>query len=91
VIGTAGAAVQEDRHQTEESDYLGHLDVTKRRRVRVWFGEHVVEEYQAEAATADRYADAMAQRFRGLRVTVDDVGPDGLQPLSPERLWTIRP
>jgi len=39
----------------------------QRRRVRVWFGEHVIADYNAEPALAERYADAMSRRFAGLR------------------------
>lgn len=44
-----------------------------RRRVRVWFGEHVIAEHVNEAAQADRYAEAMDRRFPGLRITNDPV------------------
>ena len=46
---------------------------TQRRRVRVWFGDHVVADYQAEADLADRYAAAMSRRFAGLRVTSEPI------------------
>ena len=42
-----------------------------RRRVRVWFGEHVIADHVAEAATAERYEQAMRRRFAGLRTTND--------------------
>lgn len=44
-------------------------DPPPRRRVRVWFGEHVIFEHIADAATADRYEQAMSRRFGGLRTT----------------------
>ncbi len=64
-----------------------------RRRVRVWFGEHVIADYNAEPALAERYADAMSRRFAGLRVTNDpmpavDRLPD---PLPGERMWDVAP
>ena len=46
-----------------------------RRRVRVWFGEHVIAQYVAEAPLAARYEQAMRRRFAGLRVTNDVLGP----------------
>ncbi|GAB2647771.1 hypothetical protein [Kribbella swartbergensis] len=68
--------------------------VPQRRRVRVWFGDHVVADYWAEAELAERYAAAMARRFAGLRVTSDpipdaDPGPDRVLP--GERLWEVAP
>jgi hypothetical protein len=60
--------------------------VPRRRRVRVWFGNHVVADYRAEAELAERYAAAMSRRF-GLPVTSDpipdtdtDPGPGGALP-----------
>ncbi|HEY3511668.1 hypothetical protein [Kribbella sp. NPDC051137] len=66
----------------------------ERRRVRVWFGEHVVADYCAEAELAERYAEAMSRRFAGLRVTSEplselDPGPD--RRLPGERLWEVAP
>jgi hypothetical protein len=66
----------------------------ERRRVRVWFGDHVVADYRAEAELAERYAAAMSRRFAGLRVTSDplpehDPGPD--RKLPGERLWEVAP
>ena len=46
-----------------------------RRRVRVWFGEHVIAQYVAEAPLAARYEKAMRRRFAGLKVTNDLLGP----------------
>ncbi|TDD20764.1 hypothetical protein E1218_21930 [Kribbella turkmenica] len=45
------------------------------RRVRVWFGEHVIADYAAEPATAIRYQTAMTRRFYSLRVTIEPVSP----------------
>jgi hypothetical protein len=66
----------------------------ERRRVRVWFGEHVVADYRAEVEAAERYAVAMSRRFAGLRVTNDplpehDEGPG--RKLPGERLWEVAP
>ncbi|MFD7159456.1 hypothetical protein ACFV9C_32990 [Kribbella sp. NPDC059898] len=66
----------------------------ERRRVRVWFGEHVVADYRAEAELAERYAEAMSRRFAGLRVTSEplpehDPGPE--RRLPGERLWEVAP
>jgi hypothetical protein len=62
----------------------------QRRRVRVWFGNHVVADYRAEAELADRYAQAMSRRFAGLRVTSDPIPDAGSRPartLPGEPLW----
>ncbi|UYM05855.1 hypothetical protein [Solicola gregarius] len=59
--------------------------------VRVWFGQHVLADYAAEPAVADRYADAMRQRFMGLRVTSEPL-PDNeseAAPLPSERMWEM--
>jgi hypothetical protein len=69
------------------------IQTNERRRVRVWFGEHVIADYNAEPALAERYADAMSRRFAGLRVTNDpmptvDKLPD---PLPGERMWDVAP
>jgi hypothetical protein len=42
----------------------------RRHRARVWFGEHVIADCNAEPALAERYAHAMS-RFAGLRATND--------------------
>jgi hypothetical protein len=64
-----------------------------RRRVRVWFGEHVIADYCAEPLLAERYAKAMARRFAGLRVTNEALNGDGpsSRPLPDERLWGLGP
>ncbi|HEY0687785.1 MAG TPA: hypothetical protein VGD71_01995 [Kribbella sp.] len=41
------------------------------RRVRVWFGEHIIAEYTAEPEPALRYQAAMNRRFASLRVTIE--------------------
>lgn len=68
----------------------------KRRRVRVWFGDHVVADYRAEADLACRYAEAMSRRFAGLRVTSDPIPETSSEeasarPLPGERLWEVAP
>ncbi|TCC17127.1 hypothetical protein [Kribbella sindirgiensis] len=45
------------------------------RRVRVWFGEHVIADYTAEPADAMRYQAAMTRCFYSLRVTIDPAVP----------------
>lgn len=74
--------VQEQTTQTSE-----------RRRVRVWFGEHVIADYIATPDLADQYATAMGRRFAGLRITNDPlpaVDPNA-QRLPSQRLWDIPP
>jgi len=63
--------------------------------VRVWFGEHVIADYRAEAGLAARYAEAMSRRFTGLRITTEPL-PDSTvggpsRPLPGERLWDVTP
>jgi hypothetical protein len=41
------------------------------RRVRVWFGGHVIADYTAEPVKAIQYQAAMTRRFYGLRVTIE--------------------
>jgi len=69
------------------------IQTTERRRVRVWFGEHVIADHSAEAALAERYADAMSRRFAGLRVTNDPMpaGDKLPDPLPGERMWDVAP
>ena len=65
----------------------------QRRRVRVWFGDHIVADYRAEADVADRYAAAMSRRFAGLRVTSEPIPAldPGWESLPGERLWEVAP
>lgn len=65
-------------------------------RIRVWFGSHVVAEYEAAPRLAARYEDAMRRRFAGLRVTTDELHGDqaadaAMRPLPSERLWELTP
>ncbi|MDN5854990.1 MAG: hypothetical protein L0K86_19490 [Actinomycetia bacterium] len=59
--------------------------------IRVWFGEHVLADYAAEPAVADRYAEAMRQRFMGLRVTSDPLPDDQAtkEPLPTKQMWEL--
>jgi hypothetical protein len=41
------------------------------RRVRVWFGEHVIADYTAEVADAVRYQAGMTRRFASMRITIE--------------------
>ncbi|MDX2972359.1 hypothetical protein [Kribbella solani] len=41
------------------------------RRVRVWFGEHVIADYTAEVADAIKYQAGMTRRFASLRITLE--------------------
>jgi hypothetical protein len=45
------------------------------RRVRVWFGEHVIADYTADPAKALRYQAGMTRRFVSLRITVEPAAP----------------
>jgi hypothetical protein len=49
-------------------------ETVPRRKVKVWFGEHVIAQYVAEPALAQRYEQAMKRRFAGLRVTNEPLG-----------------
>jgi hypothetical protein len=49
-------------------------ETPRRRKVQVWFGEHVIGQYVAEPALALRYECAMRRRFASLRVTNEPVG-----------------
>jgi hypothetical protein len=67
---------------------------SQRRRVRVWFGDHVIADYRADADLAERYVAAMARRFTGLRITNDpvpDPDPAPYRPLPGEWLWDLTP
>ncbi|QNE18294.1 hypothetical protein F1D05_10815 [Kribbella qitaiheensis] len=56
----------------------------RRRKVRVWFGSHLIASYCAEPALATRYAASMDRRFAGLRVTNEPLPlPDDAVPASP--------
>lgn len=82
-------------------------DPAGRRRVRVWFGSHVICDYYATPELAQRYAQAMQRRFAGLRITNEALHtvwsgscsgpgwevpqPQGIEPVPSERLWSIPP
>ena len=56
----------------------------------MWFGEHVLSDYRAEPERAQRYATLTRQRFRGLRVTIDDPPADEpADSLPDESLWSL--
>ncbi|MFC7623150.1 hypothetical protein [Microlunatus sp. GCM10028923] len=63
--------------------------LTDWRRVRVWFGPHLLRDYRAEASAAEGYAQAMGSRFGGLEITVDSEVNDQLTPLPCEQLWSV--
>lgn len=64
---------------------------TQRQWVRVWFGEHVLADYAAEPAVANRYAEAMRQRYMGLKITSDPLPGDAAdtETLPNERMWQM--
>jgi hypothetical protein len=45
------------------------------RRVRVWFGEHLIADYISDPHSAAAYEAAMHRRFVSLRVTNDPACP----------------
>lgn len=53
---------------------MSQTGVQRKRQVRVWFGEHVIAQYIADAPRAARYEHAMRRRFVSLRVTNDELG-----------------
>lgn len=55
----------------------------RRRRVRVWFGSHVIASYCAEPELAARYAAAMDRRFAGLKVTNEPLPLDDAASAAP--------
>lgn len=57
-------------------------DTIELRRVRVWFGEHVIADYTNDREHAERYAASMARRFAGLKVTTDPVPLPGNEPVK---------
>lgn len=59
------------------------------RRVRVWFGPHLLRDYRAEASAAEGYAQAIGRRFEGLEVTVDMEVNNDLTTLPCEQLWSV--
>ncbi len=46
------------------------------RRVRVWFGEHVIADQVSDPVSAAEYESAMRRRFVSLRVTNDPADLD---------------
>lgn len=46
------------------------------RRVRVWFGEHVIADHISDPVSAAEYEAAMRRRFASLRVTNEPTCPD---------------
>lgn len=61
------------------------------RRVRVWFGPHLLHDYRAGADAAEQYAKAIGKRFAGLTVTVDAEVTADMPPLPCEQLWMLTP
>jgi hypothetical protein len=47
------------------------------RRIRVWFGEHLIADYISDPDAAAAYESAMRRRFVSLRVTNDPASPEG--------------
>lgn len=52
-----------------------------RGRIRVWFGNHPIADYCAEAAMAARYAAAMGRRFPSLNITNEPIS----EPAEPQQ------
>jgi hypothetical protein len=64
-----------------------HDDSPVRRRVRVYFGRHVIAKYSADPKLANEYAKLIRQRFGGLEITIDDELSGDERPMPAERLW----
>ncbi|WP_132148792.1 hypothetical protein [Kribbella antiqua] len=45
------------------------MSLPSRRRVRLWFGQHLIADYIGDQASADRHEAAMRRRFPGLEIT----------------------
>lgn len=60
-----------------------------RQRIRVWFGDHVLDTYSADADVAEHYAELTQRRYAGLRVTIDDYAQDSAKALPERRLWPL--
>lgn len=48
------------------------------RRVRVWFGAHVIADHVCDPASAAEYESAMRRRFASLRITNEPAVPEAL-------------
>lgn len=74
---------------------MNEPQTAERRHVKVWFGSHVIAQYIAEPALAERYAEAMDRRFAGLAITNElvpvGVIPERALPLPSQRLWGTTP
>lgn len=68
---------------------MNEQDDRPRMRVRVWFGSEVICSRRAEPEQAKRYARLMAQRFAGLRVTIDSQPRRDDKTLPREALWPL--
>lgn len=67
------------------------MDPLSRCRVRLWFGDALIATHAAARPLATRYAAAMAKRFPGLTVTVEDLPEPnaGERELPAELLWPL--
>ncbi|HEY3561625.1 MAG TPA: hypothetical protein VGL05_29375 [Kribbella sp.] len=52
-----------------------NLPLPTHRRIRVWFGKHVIADHVCDPASAAEYEAAMRRRFGSLRVTNDPAEP----------------
>ncbi|MEV5964778.1 hypothetical protein AB0L70_23605 [Kribbella sp. NPDC051952] len=50
------------------------MNLSSRRRVRLWFGPHQIADYIGDDAAATRYEAKMRRRFPGLEITNDPLG-----------------
>ena len=78
IVAGGGLRVDGSRHRAggaRQMTTLVDASQPSERRVRVWFGEHVIAEYTAEPAKAIRYQAAMTRRFFSLRVTIEPAIP----------------
>ncbi|MFC9688388.1 hypothetical protein ACFTSF_07580 [Kribbella sp. NPDC056951] len=57
-----------------------------RRRVRLWFGPHVLADFIGEPASADRHEAAMRRRFPGVHITNEPLRTADCSPTEVNRV-----
>jgi len=67
----------------------------RRQKIRIWLGDLLIAEYEAEPDRASRYQRVMTPKFSGLRITVEPAGAVpakqsmAVHDLPSERLWPL--